>query len=140
VSSPHFLLDTNIVIFIRRAQPPEVLRRFERLQPGEAILSVVTYGELIYGIEKLQDQIEARKKLTELISLITVSPLPVAAGDVFGQMRAHLSRKGEMIGSNDLWIACHAIAAGLTLVTNNTREFSRIPGLQLQDWRPKAGR
>ena len=140
MTSPRFLLDTNIVILIRRARPPEVLRRFELLQSGEALLSVITYGELIFGAEKLKDQTEARAKLTELISLIPLLPLPVAAGEVYGRMRADLSSRGEMIGSNDLWIACHAIAAGLTLVTNNTREFARIPGLQLQDWRPRSRR
>jgi tRNA(fMet)-specific endonuclease VapC len=138
VKSPRFLLDTNIVIYIRQARPPEVLRRFEQLEPGEAVLSVITYGELLFGIEKLQSQAGARVKLAEFASLVTVSPLPVGAGHVYGRVRAHLSSRGEMIGSNDLWIACHALAAGLVLVTGNTREFARVPELQLENWRANA--
>jgi len=134
VTSPRFLLDTNVVIYIRRSRPREVRQRFEQLQQGEAILSVITYGELLYGIEKLQDQTGAKAKLEELTSLLTVWPLPVAAAEIFGRVRAHLSVRGELIGSNDLWIACHALAAGLVLVTNNEREFSRVDGLRIENW------
>jgi tRNA(fMet)-specific endonuclease VapC len=129
-----FLLDTNICIHIRRQRPPGVLGRFQRLKPGEAVLSVITYGELVYGVEKSQFREQATKQLTELAGLVPIMALPLQAGEFYGAIRAVLEAKGEMIGNNDLWIAAHAKAAGLTLVTNNEREFRRIHGLKIQNW------
>jgi tRNA(fMet)-specific endonuclease VapC len=129
-----FLLDTNICIYIRRQRPAGVLARFQRLKPGEAVLSVITYGELIYGAEKSQFHEQAIKQLTELAGLLPIMALPLKAGEFYGAIRAALEAKGEMIGNNDLWIAAHAKAAGLTLVTNNEREFRRISGLRVQNW------
>ena len=129
-----FLLDTNVCIYIRRQRPPEVLARFQRLKPGEAVLSVTTYGELMYGAQKSQFREQATKQLTELAALVPVMNLPLEAGQFYGAIRAALEAKGEVIGNNDLWIAAHAKAVGLTLVTNNGREFQRIPGLKIQNW------
>jgi tRNA(fMet)-specific endonuclease VapC len=129
-----FLLDTNICIHIRRQRPMAVLARFERLKPGEAVLSVITYGELMYGAENSVSRDEAMRQLTELASLMPVMPLPLQAGDFYGKIRAALEVKGETIGNNDLWIAAHARAADLTLVTNNEREFRRVQGLKIQNW------
>lgn len=129
-----FLLDTNICIHIRRRRPPEVLARFQKLKPGEAVLSVITFGELSYGAEKSQFREQATQQLAELASLLPVMDLPLQAGQVYGSIRAALEAKGEIIGNNDLWIASHAKAAELTLVTNNEREFRRIPGLKIQNW------
>jgi tRNA(fMet)-specific endonuclease VapC len=134
-----FLLDTNICIYIRRQRPMAVLARFERLKPGEAVLSVITYGELIYGAEKSVSRDEAMKQLTELASLMPVVPLPLQAGDFYGTIRAAFEAKGETIGNNDLWIAAHARAADLTLVTNNEREFRRVQGLKIQNWVNQSG-
>ena len=127
-----FLLDTNICIHIRRQRPPEVLARFQRLKPGEAVLSVITYGELIYGAEKSKFREQAIGQLTELAGLVPVMALPLRAGEFYGAIRAALETKGDMIGNNDLWIAAHAKAAALTVVTNNEREFRRIPGLRFR--------
>ena len=129
-----FLLDTNICIHIRRRRPPEVLARFQRLRPGEAVISVITYGELIYGVQKSQFREQATKQLAELAALLPVIELPFQAGQFYGAIRAGLEAKGEMIGNNDLWISAHAKAAGLTLVTNNEREFRRVSGLKIQNW------
>jgi tRNA(fMet)-specific endonuclease VapC len=129
-----FLLDTNICIHIRRRRPPTVLARFQRLQPGEAVLSVITYGELVYGAEKSRLRDQAMAQLAELIGLLPVMALPLRAGEFYGSIRASLEVAGDMIGNNDLWIAAHAKAAGLILVTNNEREFRRIPGLEIQNW------
>jgi tRNA(fMet)-specific endonuclease VapC len=131
---PRFLLDTNVCIYIRRQRPPEVLARFQRLKPGEAVLSVITYGELMYGAQKSQFRELATKQLTELAALVPVMDLPLHAGQFYGAIRATLETRGEIIGNNDLWIAAHAKAAGLTLVTNNEREFQRISGLKIQNW------
>jgi tRNA(fMet)-specific endonuclease VapC len=129
-----FLLDTNICIYIRRRRPPAVLERFRQLKPGEAVLSVITYGELVYGAEKSQFREHARRQLAELAGLLPVMELPVRAAEFYGSIRAALAAEGDMIGNNDLWIAAHASAAGLTLVTNNEREFRRIQGLEIQNW------
>ena len=129
-----FLLDTNICIYIRRKNPEPVLRRFKTLRHGEAVLSVITFGELLYGAEKSLHRSVALQQLKELSELLPVMPLPEAAAETYGRMRAELERKGLMIGNNDLWISAHAKAAGLTLVTNNEREFRRVSGLKVQNW------
>jgi tRNA(fMet)-specific endonuclease VapC len=129
-----FLLDTNICIYIRRQRPPAVLARFRQLQSGEAVLSVITYGELVYGAEKSQFREQARRQLAELAALLPVMELPMRAGEFYGSIRAALAAEGGMIGNNDLWIAAHARTAGLILVTNNEREFRRIQGLEIQNW------
>jgi tRNA(fMet)-specific endonuclease VapC len=129
-----FLLDTNICTHIRRRRPPTVLARFQQLQPGEAVLSVITYGELVYGAEKSQFREQARKQLAELAGLLPIMALPSRAGEFYGSIRASLETKGEVIGNNDLWIAAHAKAARLVLVTSNEREFRRIQGLEIQNW------
>jgi tRNA(fMet)-specific endonuclease VapC len=131
---PDYLLDTNICIYIRRQRPPEVAARFQRLKSGQAMLSVVTYGELLYGAEKSNQRALALLQLEELVALIPVMPLPQQAARAYGAIRAGLESKGEIIGNNDLWIAAHAKAADLVLVTNNEREFKRIAGLKVQNW------
>jgi tRNA(fMet)-specific endonuclease VapC len=131
---PRYLLDTNICIYIRQKRPDHVLRRFRKLRPGEAALSVITYGELLYGAAKSAHPVAAVERLHELVSLLPALSLPETAGEAYGTIRAYLETKGETIGNNDLWIAAHAIAANLTLVTNNEREFRRVRGLKVQNW------
>jgi tRNA(fMet)-specific endonuclease VapC len=129
-----YLLDTNICIYIRQERPEAVLRRFRRLRQGEAALSVITYGELLYGAAKSKQRVEALDRLRELLHWLPALPLPETAAEAYGTIRAELASKGEMIGNNDLWIAAHAVATGLTLVTNNEKEFRRVPGLKMQNW------
>jgi len=129
-----FLLDTSICIYIRRKKPEEVLRRFRTLKPGEAALSAITFGELVYRAEKSAQRVAALEVLRELARVLPVMGLPETAAEAYGTMRAELERKGQMIGNNDLWIAAHAKAAGLTLVTNNEREFRRVRGLKVENW------
>jgi len=129
-----YLLDTNICIYIRQQKPEEVLRRFRKLRPGEAALSVITCGELIYGAAKSAHRAAALERLRELVHWLPALALPETAAEAYGTIRAGLAAKGEMIGNNDLWIAAHALTAKLTLVTNNEKEFLRVPGLKLQNW------
>ena len=131
---PHYLLDTNMCIYIRKKRPEEVLRRFRRLRPGEAVLSVITYGELLYGAAKSVHRVAAVQQLHELVTLLPAVALPENAAEAYGKIRAELESKGEMIGNNDLWIAAHAVAEGLILVTNNEKEFRRVRELRLQNW------
>lgn len=131
---PRYLLDTNICIFIRQKKPETLLRRFETLRQGEAAISVITYGELFYGAQKSSQRASATERLSELVVLLPALPLPEAAAEVYGKVRAELESKGQKIGNNDLWIASHALAADLILVTNNENEFSRVRGLKIQNW------
>ena len=132
--APRYLLDTNICLYVARQQPPAVLARFARLAPGEAVISVITCGELRYGAVRSRRRAAAEAVLDELQTLVSVQDLPAAAASHYGEIRARLEAAGEPIGGNDLWIAAHARAAGLTLVSNNLREFRRVPGLRLQNW------
>ena len=129
-----YLLDTNICIYIRQKKPQSVLQHLEKLRPGEAGLSIITYGELIYGARKSKYSIAALEHLRELTTVLPPLPLPEAATDRYGTIRAELETRGELIGNNDLWIAAHALADGLTLVTNNEKEFRRVRGLKTQNW------
>jgi tRNA(fMet)-specific endonuclease VapC len=131
---PRYLLDTNICIYIRQNRPEQVLRHFRRLRPGEAALSVITFGELLYGAHKSAHRSDALKRLREVARLLPPLPLPESAGESYGIIRAELESKGELIGNNDMWIAAHALASDLTLVTNNEKEFRRVRGLKLQNW------
>jgi tRNA(fMet)-specific endonuclease VapC len=134
-----YLLDTDICIYIARQRPPEVLERFEELAPGEAVISVITWGELRYGADKSARREQVLQSLGEFASLVPVQPLPKEAGEAYGAVRAALEAKGTPIGNNDLWIAAHARAAGLTLITNNESEFKRIQDLEIENWAASAG-
>ena len=129
-----YLLDTNICIYIRQKRPEEVLRRFRKLRQGEAALSVITYGELLYEAAKSAQRVAALERLRELLHWLPALPLPEGAAEAYGMIRAELALKGEMIGNNDLWIAAHAVCEDLTLVTNNEKEFRRVRGLKIQNW------
>jgi tRNA(fMet)-specific endonuclease VapC len=131
---PSYLLDTNICAYIQRQRPAAVLAKFRGLEAGEAAISTITYGELIYGAEKSERRSQILKNIEEVIGLMAVLPVPKEAGAIYGALRADLERRGEVIGNNDFWIAAHAKAADLILVTNNTREFNRIPGLKIENW------
>jgi tRNA(fMet)-specific endonuclease VapC len=131
--SGHYMLDTSICIYLWQNRPPEVTARFRHMQQGDAVLSVITFGELLYGAERSQKRTRALESLARLVSLLSVLPLPEEAAAVYGEIRAALEAHSKMIGGNDLWIAAHAKSVGLTLVTNNEREFKRIPGLKLQN-------
>ena len=129
-----YLLDTNICIYIARQRPPEVAKRFARLAVGSAGMSLITFGELRYGAEKSvrrSDALTALDKLAELIPVLGPDP---AVGSTYGTLRAHLERLGTPIGNNDLWIAAHALTLGVSLVSNNMREFERVPKLKLKNW------
>lgn len=132
--TPRYLLDTNICISIRQRRPAAAVSRFGGIRHGDAALSVITYGELARGVQKSTDPQNGMKVLAELLLLIPVLPLPSEAGLHYGRIRAALERGGSVIGNNDLWIAAHALCGGLVLVTNNEREFTRVPGLEVENW------
>lgn len=131
---PRYLLDTNICIYIKNHRPAEVLARFAKLPPGKVVMSAVTYGELCFGAEKSSKPKESRHILEQLIALIPVLPLDEIVSVHYGKIREHLQASGKPIGNNDLWIAAHALAGRLILVTNNVAEFERVPGLRIENW------
>ena len=131
---PRYLLDTNICIYIKNHRPAEVLARFTKLPPGKVAMSAITYGELCLGAEKSSKPKETWHILEHLIALIPVLSLDGAVSTRHGKIRQHLQASGKAIGNNDLWIAAHALASKLILVTNNVAEFERVPGLRVENW------
>ena len=95
-----YLLDTNTIIYLRRRTPAGVRESFERLQQGEAVVSVVTYGELMYGVAKSTQKQAAIATLQEIMRMLPLTPLPGAAGAIYGEIRAELEAKGKIIGLN----------------------------------------
>jgi tRNA(fMet)-specific endonuclease VapC len=129
-----YLLDTNTCIYIAKHNPPAVRERFARHAASDLAMSVVTFGELRFGAEKSQSKEKARAAIQQLRSRIKVCPLPIAAAEHYGEIRAELQKNGQTIGNNDIWIAAHARAEGWVVVTNNEREFERVPGLVVENW------
>jgi tRNA(fMet)-specific endonuclease VapC len=131
---PRYLLDTNICIYIAKGKPPEVLARFETLAAGDLAMSVITYGELLFGAERSASAAQALATVEQLTAAIPVLPLSLEVAAHYGSIRASLAAMGTPIGNNDLWIAAHARAARLTVVTNDESEFRRVPGLKVENW------
>ena len=129
-----FLLDTDTFIDIKNHRPPHVLERFSQLKPGTIGISVITYGELIRGAERSQYTEKNHAMLNRFIELIPVQAMPSEAGIHYGEIRTVLEKSGQVIGNNDLWIAAHARAIDVVLVTNNSREFCRVDALRVENW------
>ena len=129
-----YLLDTDICVYIKRFSPIEVRQRLARQPVGTVAMSAITWGELMFGACQSRDPEQAMAAMQELATNIKVVPLSHTAGEQYGLIHSHLVRAGTLIGHNDLWIAAHALAEDLVLVTNNTREFSRVPDLRIENW------
>jgi tRNA(fMet)-specific endonuclease VapC len=129
-----YMLDTNICIYIAKHHPPAVKARFQRLKPGELVMSVITYGELHFGAMKSTQSEKALTLLNELVQDIPVEDLTLPVAQAYGEIRTALERQGRLIGNHDLWIGAHAKALHVTLATNNEREFNRIAGLSVENW------
>jgi tRNA(fMet)-specific endonuclease VapC len=128
-----YLLDSDICIYLMKRKSPRLLARADRLSPSCAI-SLVVYGELRFGAASSKHRRAASTHLAALLEAIQVLPLTLEAAARYGEVRADLERRGTPIGANDTWIAAHALSANLTLVTNNEREFRRVPGLRVENW------
>lgn len=128
-----YLLDTNIVIYVLKRRPKEVLEIFNTNASRMAISSI-TLSELIYGAEKSPNVDKNLEAIEEFISHLEVLPYDAKASQHYGQIKAALEKRGEIIGENDIHIAAHTISQGLILVTNNLREFKRVPNLALENW------
>ncbi|TNM70724.1 type II toxin-antitoxin system VapC family toxin [Deinococcus radiopugnans ATCC 19172] len=129
-----YLLDTNICIFIIKNKPAMVRERLDGLRPGEVGLSAVTEAELLHGVYKSARVDHNLAAVLDFASQLVVVPFDSQVTDAYGRIRARLEQIGQPIGPLDFQIAATAVAHGLTLVTNNTREFARVPGLRIEDW------
>ena len=129
-----YLLDTNICIYIIKRAPEAAVRRFRTLRVGDVGVSAITYCELQFGVAKSLRREQNQLALNEFLAPLEVLDFPSAAAPLYGEIRAHLQQAGTPIGNYDLLIAAHAMALGLVLVTNNTKEFGRVRGLIVEDW------
>ncbi|WP_396268564.1 type II toxin-antitoxin system VapC family toxin [Ideonella sp.] len=127
------LLDTNICIYIINTKPAKVLARFKQYRLGEVGLCSVVAAELAFGVAK-SGSTRNRQALEMFLAPLSILPFDEAAVWTYADLRAALERKGSPIGSLDTLIAAHALSLGATLVTNNTREFAKVPGLLLDNW------
>ena len=127
------LLDTNICIYITNERPVQVFSRFRAYQAGDIGLSSIVAAELAYGVSKSGSD-RNRRALDLFLAPLVILPFDARCIWKYGQLRAVLERQGEPIGSMDLLIAAHALNEGATLVTNNLKEFSKVPGLALENW------
>lgn len=127
------MLDTNTVIYVIKRRPLEVMETFNQHASRMAI-SVVTLAELIHGSEKSSIPEKNLRTVEDFCSRLEVLDYGVKAAQHYGTIRSDLEKIGQPIGVNDLHIAAHARSEGLVLVTNNMKEFDRVPGLQLENW------
>lgn len=128
-----YMLDTNIVIYTMKNRPPHVRDRF-KTHDGRMCISAVTLGELIYGAERSAWPERNLADIQGFVARLDVAPFDERAAEHFGQVRAELYASGKPIGPYDMMIAGHARSMGLVLVTNNEREFGRVPGLRIENW------
>lgn len=129
-----FLLDTNICIYIIKQRPAKVLKRFTRHSPGDILISSITIAELRYGAEKSLHVQQNHDALSGFIVPLEIVDFDEKAAVEYGKVRAMLEQKGEPIGSMDMLIGSQALSLGVTLATNNTKEFKRIRGLKVENW------
>lgn len=128
------MLDTNICIYIIKKKPAKIFQIFSTLNIGDICISSITYAELQYGIFKSQHKEKNKIALINFLAPIDILNFTDKAAICYGEIRAVLEKKGQIIGAYDLLIAAHALSEGFSLVTNNIKEFSKIPGIKLLNW------
>jgi len=131
-----YLLDTNILIYLIKNQPPQVAERIDALADDDTLaMSFITWAELLRGAEGSQRREATLQQLQVLVRQVPVLyPQGPSIREHYAIQATALKRRATPIGANDLWIACHALAIGATLVSHNVSEFSRVEGLKLVDW------
>jgi tRNA(fMet)-specific endonuclease VapC len=129
-----FLLDTDICIYLIKKKPVEVLQKFREYPVGDIGLSSITLAELKYGVQKSKQSSRNARALEKFLIPLSISEFDYKAANAYGKVRAELESQGTPIGPLDTLIAAHALSLNLTLITNNTREFSRVSGLKVTNW------
>ncbi|CAA6819754.1 MAG: VapC toxin protein [uncultured Thiotrichaceae bacterium] len=129
-----YMLDTDTCIYILKNRSDKLRHKFNAIK--NIGISSITYGELCYGIENGEPSLkkERRNQLNMFTQRLYIEPWDESVGQPYGLIRTHLSREGNLIGNNDLLIAAHAFSLGAVLVTNNVREFGRVPDLTVENW------
>jgi len=129
-----YMLDTNICVGIIRKKTTNLLEKIVQFIPGEIGISTITVAELTYGAQKSNFPAQNLLALEQFLLPLEVAEYDYAAAIVYGQIRANLEERGLLIGAMDMLIGAHALSLNVVLVTNNMREFQRIPNLKLEDW------
>lgn len=129
-----FLLDTNICIYLIKQKPPEVLQKFNTYQVGDLGISSITVAELEFGVQKSQFPDRNQQALEQFLLPLKIADFDNTSAKIYGDVRATLEKRGTPIGSLDTLIAAHAVSLQVTLITNNVKEFSRVPNLKLDNW------
>ena len=129
---PRYLLDTNMCIYLMKNQPEEIARRFAQCYVGDVVMSSITYAELAYGVAVSANPKREKTNLASLIEDIQVIPFDSAAGEAYGPIRL-ATRETKKDALNKL-IAAHAVSLNATVVTNNTKDFAKYPGLVIENW------
>ena len=127
-----YMLDTNMCIYLMKNQPKEVAQRFARCFVGDVVMSAITYAELEYGVAVSANPKQEQANLAALVEDIPVSPFDVAAGLAYGPIR--LATRESKKDHLDKLIAAHAVSLGVTLVTNNVKDFAKYPGVLTENW------
>lgn len=130
---PQYMLDTNICIYVIKQRDPKLAQKFNQLAE-QLCISSITLGELHYGAEKSAKRLQNLQEIEDFASRLEVLPFSVKAAAHYGEIRNELERKGKPVGAYDVLIGAHARSEGLTVVTNNSREFNRMPGLRVENW------
>jgi tRNA(fMet)-specific endonuclease VapC len=131
---PRYMLDTDIFSYAAKGTNQEVFRRLSLVSVGDVCISSIVHAEVEFGIVSSPKPDRDRQRSLVLLQHISVLCFPAEAVQDYGRIRFDLQQRGQLIGANDMLIAAHARYLGLTLVTNNVREFSRIPDLKLENW------
>jgi tRNA(fMet)-specific endonuclease VapC len=131
---PRYMLDTDTCSYIMKRSNDAVLKRLQKIPVSDVCISVVTKSQLLFGVEVSPRRRQDESALNAFLQYVEVLDFPDAASPHYTKVRAHLKTVGTMIGANDLFIAAHARSLGVTLVTNNTREFGRVPKLNIENW------
>ena len=129
-----YMLDTDICSYVMKRSSQPLLKRLAAVAVADVCLSVVTKAELLYGVQVSPYPARDAAALRGLLTYVEVLDFPERAAEHYADIRADLKLRGELIGANDLFIAAHARGLGLTLITNNTGEFSRVKDLALENW------
>ncbi|MCW7471554.1 type II toxin-antitoxin system tRNA(fMet)-specific endonuclease VapC [Leptospira kanakyensis] len=129
-----YLIDTNICIYSIKNKPESVVQKIKSIEPYQIKISSITVAELEYGAAKSIDYAKNKNTLIKFLSAFDIIPFTDSDADVYGHIRATLEKKGKIIGPYDLQIAAQAISNNLILVSNNTKEFIRVPNLKLENW------
>jgi tRNA(fMet)-specific endonuclease VapC len=135
---PDYMLDTDTSSYIMKRSHNAVLKRLQKLPTSAVCISVITKSELLFGVEVSPRRQQDAAALDEYLRHVEVLEFPDVAAFHYAQIRAALKARGTMIGANDLFIAAHARSLELTLVTNNTQEFARVPDLKVENWADQA--